>query len=55
MKNKCKNCNKEFEASTKIAYCSKNCAYGIIRDKIIDEIKLSNEKYSWLGDYNIKK
>ncbi len=27
--NKCKNCNKEFEASTKILYCSKNCAYNI--------------------------
>ncbi len=29
MKNKCKKCKKEFEASTKIAYCSKNCAYNI--------------------------
>jgi hypothetical protein len=25
MKNKCKNCNKEFEASTKINYCSYSC------------------------------
>ncbi|CAB4128466.1 hypothetical protein UFOVP104_41 [uncultured Caudovirales phage] len=31
--NKCKNCNKEFEASTKIKYCSKNCAYGILFSK----------------------
>lgn len=31
--NKCKKCNKEFEASTKIKYCSKNCAYNVKENK----------------------
>lgn len=51
MKNKCKKCNKEFEASTKIKYCSKNCAYNII----LNEISKASENSLWLGEYNIKK
>lgn len=48
MKNKCEKCKKEFEAKTKIKFCSKNCAYNIntaINERI--------QKFNKLGDENL--
>lgn len=46
MKNKCEKCKKEFEAKTKIKFCSKNCAYNIntaINERIQKFNKLEDE------------
>jgi hypothetical protein len=46
MKQICKKCKIEFEAKTKVSYCSKNCAYNInqaINERINKFNKLENE------------